>query len=142
MTLKLWTVSYDGRSAGEIVGKLRDNGIERVVHIGTVARDLEGSSLEGRLSEELRAAGIDFQHVEGVGEPPEFRGIAADRGREELTAAFNDYLSRRSYEMDRLRQLAEERPTAILCFLPGEQACEGSVIIQLLQREGTPIKNL
>lgn len=142
MTLKLWTISYDGRSAEELVQKLRENGIERVVHIGTVAQDLDGSSLEERLAEQLRAAEIEFVHVEGVGEPPQFRGIAADRGREELTAAFNNYLSRRTDEMDRLREMAEERPTAILCFLHGEQACKGSVMIQLFQSRGTPIKNL
>jgi uncharacterized protein (DUF488 family) len=140
--MNLWTISYDGRSVDEIVQKLRENGIERVVHIGSVAQDLDGSSLEKRLAEELRAAGIEFVHLEGVGEPPEFRGIAADRGREELTAAFNAYLSRRSSEMDRLREMAEERPTAVLCFLRGDQACKGSVIVQLLQRQGTPIKNL
>jgi len=77
-----------------------------------------------------------------VGEPPGFRGIAADRGKEELTTTFNNYLSRRSYEMDRLRKMVEERPTAILCFLHDEQACKGAVLVQLLQREGVPIKNL
>lgn len=140
--MKLWTISYDGRSADDLVKELRENGIQRVVHIGSVAQDLEGSSLEERLAERLRSAGIEFVHIEGVGEPPEFRGIAADRGREELTAAFNNYLSRRTYEMDRLRRMAEERPTAVLCFLRGDQACKGSVIVQLLQRQGTPIKNL
>ncbi|GEM_PF-3604825 len=142
MTLKLWTISYDGRSADELVQKLRENGIERVVHIGSVAQDLDGSSLEERLAEQLRVEGIEFVHIEGVGEPPQFRGIAADRGREELTAAFNAYLSRRTEEMDRLRKMAEERPTAILCYLQGEQACQGSVMVQLLQVQGTPIKNL
>jgi hypothetical protein len=53
-----------------------------------------------------------------------------------------NYLSRRTDEMDRLRRMAEERPTAILCFLQGEQACKGAVLVQLLQREGVPIRNL
>ena len=142
MTLKLWTVSYDGRSADEIVERLRENGIERVIHIGGVGQELEGSTLEDRLRKDLSEAGIDFQHVDGVGEPPEFRGIDADRGREELTTTFNNYLSRRSYQMDKLRDMAEEKPTALLCFLPGEQACHGAILVQLLQREGTEIRSL
>jgi len=70
------------RPVDEMVQKLRENGIERVVHLGSVAQDLDGSSLEDRLAEELKAAGIEFVLLEGVGEPAEFRGIAADRGRE------------------------------------------------------------
>ncbi len=44
--------------------------------------------------------------------------------------------------MDRLRKKIEERPTAILCYLQGEGACEGAMLIQLLQRQGSEIKNL
>jgi uncharacterized protein (DUF488 family) len=142
MSLKLWTVSYDGRSAGEIIDKLKENGIERVIHISSVAQDFEDSNLEKQLKKELEEAGVEYYHAVGVGQPPEFRGIAADRGREELTAAFEAYLSRRSYEMDKFKKIAEERPTAILCFLRGEQACEGAVMVQLLQREGHQIKHL
>jgi hypothetical protein len=142
MTLKLWTVSYDGRSAKEIVSILRDNGIERVIHIGSVASDLEGSGLEEELKIGLEKAGIGFEHVDGVGQPPEFRGIDADQGKEELTAAFEAYLSRRSYALDKLRRKIEERPTALLCYLQGEGACEGAVLVQLLQRQGSVIKNL
>ena len=142
MALKLWTVSYDGRTAEEIVTTLRDRGIEKVIHIGTVASDLEGSGLEEELRKGLKEAGIEFEHVDGVGQPPEFRGIAADRGKDELTAAFEAYLSRRSYALDKLRRKIEERPTALLCYLQGEGACEGAVLVQLLQRQGNVIENL
>jgi uncharacterized protein (DUF488 family) len=142
MSLKLWTIGYDGRSTEEIVEKLREAGIERVVHIGTLARDIEGSAFEDRLKKELKDAGIEFEHVAGAGRPPEFRGIAADRGREQLTSAFEAYLSRRSYEVDKLRRKIEERPTALLCYLQGEGACEGAVLVQLLQKQGNKIENL
>jgi uncharacterized protein (DUF488 family) len=142
MSLKLWTVSYDGRSASEMVDKLKENGIERVIHIGSVAQDLEGSALEGSLKKGLEEAGIEFEHVSGVGEPPQFRGTANIEGKDDLNTTFNNYLSRRSFEMDQLRKKVEERPTAILCFLQGERACEGAVLVQLLQREGSQIKNL
>jgi hypothetical protein len=78
----------------------------------------------------------------GSGQPPEFRGIAADRGRDELTAAFEAYLSRRSYALDKLRRKIGERPTALLCYLQGEGACEGAVLVQLLQRQGSVIQDL
>ncbi len=142
MALKLWTVSYDGRTVDEIVSTLRDNGIEKVIHIGTVASDLEGSGLEEELKKGLEEEGIEFEHVDGVGQPPQFRGIAADQGKEELTAAFEAYLSRRSYALDKLRRKIEERPTALLCYLQGEGACEGAVLVQLLQRQGSVIQNL
>ncbi len=66
MALILWTVSYEGRSAEEIVSTLQDNGIEKVIHIGTVARDLEGSGLEEELKRGLEEAGIEFEHIDGV----------------------------------------------------------------------------
>jgi hypothetical protein len=74
MALKLWTVSYDGRTAGEIVSRLRDNGIERLIHIGTVASDLEGSGLEEELKKGLEEADIEFEHVDGVGSASRVQG--------------------------------------------------------------------
>lgn len=142
MALKLWTISYDGRSVEEIVRKLRENGIERVIHIGTVSRDLEGSGLEERLRTGLEEAGIEFEHVQGVGHLPEFRGVSANLGKDDTASAFNAYLSRRSSEMDKLRARIEERPTAILCYVQGEGACGGEVLVQLLHRQGNQIENL
>ena len=142
MSLEAWTISYQGRSAREIVDILKKNGIEAVVHIGTTAEELEGSKLEEELNNELDRAKIEFSHLEGAGEPPEFRGIAADRGRDEISAAFNAYLSRRSDQMARLRKRLGERPTAILCYQRGERACEATLLVQLLQTEGERISNL
>jgi len=133
MLMKLWTMSYDGQSAAEIVDKLRENGIERVVHIGSAVRDIEDSSSEERLARDLNRAGIELERVEGAGERSGSGAIFADRGNDEHMTTFNGSLGCRSQEMDKLRKKAEERPTAILCFLRGERACEGAVIVQLLQ---------
>jgi hypothetical protein len=138
----VWTISYQGRSVEDLVEVLRRNGIERVVHIGSVVQDIEGTGFEEDLRNGLEKAGIEYRHLQGVEEPPEFRGIAADRGREELTAAFNAYLSKRGGEMEDLLKIIKERPTAILCFLQGEQACQGAVLMQMLEKRGQPIKRL
>ncbi len=138
----LWTVSYQGRSAEEIAALLKENGIQRVVHINTTAAELEGSRLEDELRGLLAEEGIEFLHLEGVGDPPEFHNIPADRFKEELTSAFEAYLSRRSYERERLYKMMEERPTAVLCYLPGERACHGVMLVQMHQARGGEVRSL
>ena len=80
MALKLWTVSYDGRSAEEIVSIAAGATASRGSF--TSARwpaTWKGAGSRIELKKELEDAGIEFEHVDGVGQPPEFRGIAADR---------------------------------------------------------------
>ncbi|WP_419827460.1 DUF488 family protein [Sphingomonas sp.] len=129
--MRLFTIGYEGATQADLVAALERASVRRLVDV----RQLPLSRRPGFSKTPLRLAlaehGIDYIHLRALGTPPAGRE-AARRGRYEematiyrATLAHPDALAAAA----RLRDLAADMPSALLCFEREPAHCHRKVLI-------------
>ena len=115
---RIFTIGYEGATQDELVAALRKAGVERVIDVRAVPLSRKPGFSKNVLAAGLREAGIDYVHLKALGTPAEGRE-AARKGRfgemERIYAAQLD-TPEAAAESARMIALAEEKPSALLCF--------------------------
>ncbi len=119
MTAKrIFTIGYEGATQAELVAALRGAGVERVIDVRAVPLSRKPGFSKNVLAAGLREAGIDYVHLKALGTPAEGRE-AARKGRWDVFArVYSAQLEtpEAGAEAARMIALAEEKPSALLCF--------------------------
>lgn len=135
--MKLFTIGYEGATQAEVIGRLKAAGVETLVDVRAVAASRRAGFSKTILGESLRAEGIDYLHLRGLGTPKAGRE-AARKGRvDEMRALFADHLAEPEAVLDyaRLKQLAGEKRVALLCFEADHAGCHRAVLAERLSEE-------
>ncbi len=129
--MKLFTIGYEGATQPALIAALAAAGVRRLIDI----RQLPLSRRPGFSKTPLRLAlaehGIDYVHLKALGTPPEGRE-AARRGRHAIMAdIYRSTLAEPAaiVAAEQLRDLATERPSALLCFEREPTHCHRQVLI-------------
>lgn len=116
--MRVFTIGYEKTTQAELVAALSAAGVERVIDVRAVPLSRRPGFSKNVLAAGLREAGIDYFHLKALGTPPEGRE-AARKGRhnvlERVYAAQLDTLEAAA-DGARMVALAEEKPSALLCF--------------------------
>lgn len=135
--VKLYTIGYEGATQADLIGALEAAGVKRLIDV----RQLPLSRRPGFSKTPLRTAlaehGIDYVHLKALGTPPEGRE-AARRGRhEEMARIYRATLGDPAamVEAERMKTLAEEAPSALLCFEREPTHCHRQVLIDEVAAE-------
>lgn len=132
--MKLFTIGYEGATQGEVIARLKAAGVERLVDVRAVAASRRAGFSKTILGSSLNAAGIDYRHLRALGTPKPGRD-AARKGRiDEMRALFDDHLAEPGSQLAlaALRELAAEKPTALLCFEADHAGCHRAVLAERL----------
>ena len=138
----LYTIGYEGRTPHDLIETLRSNGVRRLVDVRQQPRSrVKGFSLMS-LFEHLRRAGITYEHIKELGNPPEIRWLFRNgrlvEGRRNFRSLLEDG---RGTAVNVLVGLACIEPTAILCRERDAQQCHRSVIADVAaERSPRPIQ--
>jgi uncharacterized protein (DUF488 family) len=127
----LFTVGYAGRSPEELVELLTDAGVRRVVDIRYTPWSRSRGFSRTALAETLRSAGIAYDHVRDLGNPPEIRELwkAGDpEGRARYRALLE---GEGSPAVDALAERATAEPTAILCVERDPALCHRAIVAEV-----------
>lgn len=116
--MRIFTIGYQGATQPELVAALKRAGVERVIDVRAVPLSRKPGFSKNVLAAGLREAGIDYVHLKALGTPAEGRE-AARRGKWDLFA--RSYAAQldtpeAAAESAQMVALAEERPSALLCF--------------------------
>ena len=115
---RLFTIGYEGATQAELIAALEAAEVERVIDVRAVPLSRKPGFSKNALAAGLHEAGIDYVHLKALGTPPEGRE-AARKGKidvfERVYAAQLD-TPEAAAEAARMTALAEERPSALLCF--------------------------
>ncbi len=119
MTAKrIFTIGYEGAIQDELIAALVKAGVGRVIDVRAVPMSRKPGFSKNALAAGLREAGIDYVHLKALGTPAEGRE-AARKGRfadmERIYAAQLE-TPEAAAESARMISLAEEKPSALLCF--------------------------
>ena len=115
---RIFTIGYEGATQDELVAALRKAGVERVIDVRAVPLSRKPGFSKNVLAAGLREAGIDYVHLKALGTPAEGRE-AARKGRfEEMERIYAAQLEtpEAAAEGARMIALADEKPSALLCF--------------------------
>ena len=119
MTAKrIFTIGYEGATQDELIAALAKAGVGRVIDVRAVPMSRKPGFSKNVLAAGLREAGIDYVHLKALGTPAEGRE-AARKGRfAEMERSYAAQLEtlEAAAESARMIALAEETPSALLCF--------------------------
>ena len=143
--MTLFTIGYEGAAQAEVIDRLRTAGVEVLVDVRAIAASRRAGFSKTLLGESLRAAGIDYLHLRGLGTPKAGRD-AARKGRvAEMRAIFAAHMTEPQAQVDyeRLKAVALERRVALLCFEADHAGCHRAVLAERLSAEdGMKVVNL
>jgi uncharacterized protein (DUF488 family) len=115
---RIFTIGYEGATQDEFVVALQKAGVERVIDVRAVPLSRKPGFSKNILAAGLKEAGIDYVHLKALGTPAEGRE-AARKGRfaemERIYAAQLD-TPEAGAQAAQMVALAEEKPSALLCF--------------------------
>jgi uncharacterized protein (DUF488 family) len=131
-------IGYQGRSADELVARLRSAGIELLIDVRELPWSRKAGFSKTQLAAILGAAGIDYVHLRAAGNPKRNRAAAATPAAS--LAGYRAHLLAHSAVLDEIRALAEARPAALLCYEAEHDQCHRSVILDVLAERGADVE--
>lgn len=116
--MRIFTIGYEGATQDEFVAALLKAGVERVIDVRAVPLSRKPGFSKNGLASALKEAGIDYVHLKALGTPPEGREAARKRRFDVMEQIYSDQLEtpEAAVQAAQLISLAEEKPSALLCF--------------------------
>ena len=127
---RIFTIGYEGSTQAELIAALGKAGVERVIDVRAVPNSRKPGFSKNMLAAGLREAGIDYVHLRALGTPPEGRE-AARKGRHDVMErvyAAQLETPEAGAEAARMVALAEEKPSALLCFERNPAECHRTLL--------------
>ena len=118
MSTRIFTIGYEGATQAELIAALRSAGVQRVIDVRAVPLSRKPGFSKNVLAAGLKDAGIDYVHLKALGTPPEGREAARKRDFDRFERVYAAQLETPEAGIDAARMiaLAEEMPSALLCF--------------------------
>jgi uncharacterized protein (DUF488 family) len=142
----IYTIGHSTRELGEFLDLLAAHGVAQVVDVRRYpASRRHPHFARAALAAALQAVGVAYHHE------PELGGRRAARGDSTNTAwrsagfrGYADYMETPGFEdaLERLRELARARPTAILCAEAVPWRCHRQLIADALVARGEDVSHI
>lgn len=143
--MKLFTVGYEGEVQPAVIERLKAAGVEVVADVRAVAASRRAGFSKTLLGASLNEAGIGYVHLRDLGTPKAGRDAAKKGYIREMRAIFDAHLAEPAAQvaLERLKDLAREKRTALLCFEADHAGCHRSVLAErLTASDGFEVVNL
>ena len=128
--MRIFTIGYEGATQEELITALREAGVERLIDVRAVPKSRKPGFSKNVLEASLRAAGIDYVSLRALGTPPDGREAARKKRLGDLKRIYGAQLDTPEAAVDaaRLAALAEEKPSALLCFERDPEHCHRTLL--------------
>jgi uncharacterized protein (DUF488 family) len=123
--MRIFTIGYEGSTQPELIAALQAAGVERVIDVRAVPMSRKPGFSKNVLAAGLGEAGIDYIHLKALGTPPAGREAARKGKWAEMNRIYAEQLEtpEAGAEAARMIALAEEKPSALLCFERAPAGC-------------------
>ena len=143
---RLWTIGHSNHALPDFIALLQVHDIAGVVDVRRVPHSRRNPQFgRERLAEALGAAGIRYDHLEGLGGMRTPDGTAANAGLGvALLRGYADYMQTPSFarELEALLVLSTERRTAFMCAEAGPADCHRSLIADAVTACGIAVGHI
>jgi len=142
----VFTIGHSTRPWEEFRDLLRVHGIKRVVDVRTIPRSRHNPQFNREtLAPKLRSARIGYVHMGKLGGLRHARRDSINTGwRNSSFRGYADYMQTPEFSqaLDRLIELAAEKPCAIMCAEAVPWRCHRSLIADALAVRGIPVADI
>lgn len=137
MTLKIFTIGYEGVTQAEFLAALKGAGVARVIDVRALPLSRRPGFSKTPLKNALAGVGIDYVHLKALGTPPEGREAARKGRHDELKRIYAGQLELPEAIVAgaQMRELAAERSSALLCFERAPEGCHRSLLLKAIAAE-------
>lgn len=127
----IWTIGYEGATVSELLAALQRAGVERVIDVRALPLSRRPGFSKTGLAAELANAGIDYVHLKALGTPKPGRDAAkkGDHATLEQVYAGQLALPEAQAAAAKMRALAEEKRSALLCFEHDPHMCHRTLLL-------------
>jgi uncharacterized protein (DUF488 family) len=141
--MKIFTIGYEATTMAEFIATLRQAGVERVIDVRAVPLSRRPGFSKNILAASLKDAGIDYVLLKNLGTPKPGRDAAKKGDVATLEAVYAGQLElpEAQAEAAKMRALAEEKPSALLCFERNPQHCHRTLLLAA-EGEGAEVVDL
>ena len=139
----VFTIGHSNRSIEDFIALLQSYGIEWLVDIRTIPRSRHNPQYnDTALARSLRAAGIGYSHLPGLGGLRHSRKDSVNTGwRNESFRGFADYMATEPFTeaLETLIRTSRDQRTAIMCAEAVPWRCHRSLVADALSVRSIPV---
>ena len=130
--MKLFTIGYEGATQAEFIATLQAAGVERIIDVRAVPLSRRPGFSKNVLAASLKEAEIDYVGLKSLGTPAEGREAARKGKHAVLERVYANQLElpEAIVQAAQMRELAEEKPSALLCFERDPAGCHRTLLIK------------
>jgi uncharacterized protein (DUF488 family) len=135
--MKIFTIGYEKATQPELIAALQAAGVERVIDVRAVPLSRRPGFSKNILARGLAEQGIDYINLKALGTPPAGRE-AARRGKHDVLErvyAGQLELPEAMVQAAQMLELAEEKPSALLCFERDPGGCHRTLLLHAVAPE-------
>jgi uncharacterized protein (DUF488 family) len=131
MSMHIYTIGYEATTMGEFLSALQQAGVERVIDVRALPLSRRPGFSKSPLRAALSEAGIDYVHLKALGTPADGRSAARAGRQEELERFYADQLElpEAMVQAEQMREMAMEKPSALLCYEREPAQCHRSLLL-------------
>jgi uncharacterized protein (DUF488 family) len=115
---RIFTIGYEGATQPELIAALNAADVRQVIDVRAVPLSRKPGFSKNALAAGLKEAGIDYVHLKALGTPPAGREAARKGDMATMERIYAQQLEtpEAGAEAARMIALAEDAPSALLCF--------------------------
>ena len=139
--MKIFTIGYEATTMGEFLASLQQAGVERVIDVRALPLSRRPGFSKSPLKVALNEVGIDYVHLKALGTPSEGRTAARAGRQEDLKRIYAAQLElpEAIVQAEQMRELAAERPSALLCYERDPAVCHRTLLLDAVARDAEVI---
>lgn len=129
--MRIYTIGYEATTMDEFIAALKGAGVEQLIDVRAIPQSRRPGFSKNMLAASLGAAGIGYVHLKHLGTPKPGRDAAKKGDVATLRAVYANQLGlpEAQAEAARMRALAEEKPSALLCFERNPGHCHRTLLL-------------
>lgn len=141
--MKIFTIGYEGTTMAEFIATLKAAGVEQIIDVRAVPISRRPGFSKNILAASLSEAGIGYVGLKALGTPKAGRDAAKKGDVMTLEAVYDAQLGLPEAQMEaaKMRELAAEKPSALLCFERDPSHCHRTLLLEA-EGEGAEVVDL
>lgn len=141
MEKAVYTIGYEGTNPDDFVATLRNAGVGTLIDIRFHPVSRRRGFSKNPLSDILKKNGINYVHLEGLGNPNHNRTLNPD----EFEAAFDAHMKTApaQHDLTRAVETAMKAASCLLCFERNHETCHRNIVADYIASQtGQTIRHL
>jgi hypothetical protein len=142
-SINIFSIGYEGKPIGAFIAMLKQNGVVRLIDVRQAPYSRKPGFSKKPLEEALQAAGIDYVGIPELGTDKASRD--AHKSDENIAPILKEYQAKFEKNFSHyghLKTLAQEKPSAIMCYEEDYRQCHRQFIEERLEADGFKVIHL